>query len=156
MGDELGSKLIAGDLVKELMQLCFLFEKTYFPYSKWFGTAFSRLKCAGELTPIFSRVLNSSSWQERESNLSQAYVIVGNTHNSLGITKPVEVGVSNYFGRPYLVIHADRFAAAAIDAIQDKKLKAVKPLIGSVDQFIDNVDFLSNPGLCRKTGDFFM
>ena len=47
------------------------------------------------------------------------------------------------------MIHADRFAAAAIDAIQDKKLKAVKPLIGSVDQFIDNVDFLSNPGLCR-------
>jgi Domain of unknown function (DUF4037) len=155
LGDELGKKIIAGNLVKELMQLCFLFEKTYFPYSKWFGTAFSQLKCSNELIPIFNSILNSSNWHECESNLLRAYIIIGNMHNSLGITKPVEASVSEYFGRPYLVIHADRFSAAAMEAIKDNKLKAVKPLIGSVDQFIDNADFLNNPRLCSKAKNFF-
>jgi hypothetical protein len=155
LGDELGSKLITSSLVNELMRLCFLFEKTYFPYSKWFGTAFSRLKCAGELTPIFTQVLNSSNCQEHESILSKAYVIVGNLHNSLGITKPVESSISDYFGRPYMVIHADRFADATMDAIQDEKLKVIKPLIGSVDQFSNNTDFLSSPRLVRESSIFY-
>jgi hypothetical protein len=155
LGDELGSRTIAADLVKELMQLCFLFEKTYFPYSKWFGTAFSRLKCAGKLAPVFTTILNSSNNKERESHLAQTYVIVGKLHNSLGITKPVESKITSYFGRPYKVIHAERFSDAAIDAIQDKKLKSIKPLIGSIDQFIDNTDFLSSPKLFRETKQLF-
>jgi hypothetical protein len=39
VGDELGSMIIAARIVKNLMQLCFLMERKYAPYSKWFGTA---------------------------------------------------------------------------------------------------------------------
>jgi hypothetical protein len=46
VGDELGSQVIAGRLVRALMQLCFLMERRYAPYSKWFGTGFSRLSIA--------------------------------------------------------------------------------------------------------------
>jgi hypothetical protein len=46
VGDEVGSRIITARLVLDLMKLCFLLQKTYFPYSKWFGTAFSRLKCS--------------------------------------------------------------------------------------------------------------
>jgi hypothetical protein len=41
VGDELGSRLVAARLIEELMQ------KQYWPYAKWFGTAFSKLACAG-------------------------------------------------------------------------------------------------------------
>ncbi|MCA1850243.1 MAG: DUF4037 domain-containing protein, partial [Acidobacteria bacterium] len=41
VGDELGSTIIAARIVKNLMRLCFLMERKYAPYSKWFGTAFS-------------------------------------------------------------------------------------------------------------------
>jgi hypothetical protein len=47
VGDELGSRLVAARLIEELMRLCFLMEKQYWPYAKWFGTAFSKLACAG-------------------------------------------------------------------------------------------------------------
>ncbi len=40
VGDELGSRVLAGRQVRELMHLCFLIERQYAPYSKWFGTAF--------------------------------------------------------------------------------------------------------------------
>jgi hypothetical protein len=155
VGDELGSRIVATTIIKDLMILCFLFEKTYFPYSKWFGTAFSRLKCSGDLIPIFVRILDSSTWQERESWLSQAYVIIGNFHNSLGITRHIESCVSPYFTRPYLVIHANRFSDATIAVIQDSTLKNIETRIGSVDQFIENVDFLSSPRLVGKTSIFF-
>ena len=46
VGDEIGSRLVAGRLVKDLMNLGFLMERQYAPYIKWFGTAFSRLDCA--------------------------------------------------------------------------------------------------------------
>ncbi|MFW9800762.1 MAG: DUF4037 domain-containing protein, partial [Candidatus Thorarchaeota archaeon] len=51
VGDELGSRLIAGRLILDLMKLCFLMERQFAPYVKWLGTAFSRLACASKLTP---------------------------------------------------------------------------------------------------------
>ena len=51
-GDELGSSLIGARLVHNIMNLCFLQEKQYAPYPKWFGTAFGRLACAPELLPL--------------------------------------------------------------------------------------------------------
>lgn len=41
VGDELGSALIGARLVRDIMRLAFLMERTYAPYAKWFGTAFS-------------------------------------------------------------------------------------------------------------------
>ena len=43
VGDELGSRVVAARLVREVMHLAFLLERQYMPYSKWLGTAFSRL-----------------------------------------------------------------------------------------------------------------
>src|SRR3972149_1449254 len=40
VGDELGSRLVAARLVRDLMRLCFLMERQYAPYIKWLGTAF--------------------------------------------------------------------------------------------------------------------
>ena len=69
VGDELGSRVIASQLVHDLMHLCFLLEKQYAPYSKWFGTAFSQLECASSLTPVLQAVLNADTWSERQDAL---------------------------------------------------------------------------------------
>ncbi len=45
-GDDLGSRIITSRLVRDLMLLCFLMERSYAPYSKWLGTAFAQLDCA--------------------------------------------------------------------------------------------------------------
>lgn len=151
VGDELGSRLIANRIIQFLMKLCFLMDKQYSPYYKWFGTGFSRLEIAPKLIPIFNQVQSATTWKEREKYLSQAYEIIAERHNSLNITVPLETKVSSYHERPYLVIHADQFAEKIKKAITDEAVKKViKRNIGSVDQFIDSTDVLSHPDICKK------
>ncbi|HEX6285458.1 MAG TPA: DUF4037 domain-containing protein, partial [Pyrinomonadaceae bacterium] len=87
VGDELGSTLIAARQVKNLMKLCFFMERKYAPYTKWFGTAFSKLDCAPKVSPIFRDVLSSSTWKEREENLARAFRVIAPMHNALQITR---------------------------------------------------------------------
>jgi hypothetical protein len=151
VGDEIGSRLIASSIIQDLMKLCFLMAKQYAPYAKWFGTAFARLEVAKELTPIFAAVQSAAAWKEREFHLAQAYAIVASRHNALQITPPLETTVSRYYGRPYLVIHADRFAEEIKRAITDEEVKQIAQRnIGAVDQFVDSTDVLSHPYLCRS------
>jgi hypothetical protein len=142
VGDELGSRILAARLARELMRLCFLMERTYAPYSKWFGTAFARLSCAASLGPIFTAVLQAHSWQEREAHLTRAYEAVATMHNQLGITAPLPAEVSLFHDRPYLVIHSDAFAEAIREAITDAEVLRLPPYIGSITQFVDSTDVL--------------
>jgi hypothetical protein len=149
VGDELGSRVGASRLVREIMKLCFLMEKKYYPYTKWFGTAFENLNIAPVLSPILSRVFLATSWKEREKYLSEAYKVIAIAHNLLKITKPLSTEVSLYHERPYLVISADEFVKAIITEIKEESLKKL-PVIGSIDQFVDSTDVLDEPLLCRK------
>ncbi len=142
-GDELGSRLAAARLVNDLMRLAFLMERQYAPYLKWFGTAFKQLDCADRLAPILTRVLEANSWQAREEHLSAAYELAARMHNDLGITEPLPVQVSPYYTRPFLVIHADRFAEAIRAAITSEPIRALPEHLGSIDQFVDSTDALN-------------
>ena len=150
VGDELGSQVIAARLVHDLMKLAFLMERQYAPYSKWFGTAFSRLNCAIKLGPALEAVLQSSNWNAREARLSVAYQIVARMHNALGITPPLQTAVSTYYNRPYLVIHGERFAEEIKRAIKDEAVKNLEFPIGAIDQFVNSTEVLSHPQLCAK------
>jgi len=138
VGDELGSALIASRLVHDLMRLCFLMERQYAPYSKWFGTAFSRLTCAADLAPILRKVLRAEIWPEREESLMTAYEVVAAMHNALQITPPVPTEVEQMWNRPFKVCWGD-FPGALGDQIEDP---AVKRLVerwptGDIDQVRD-------------------
>ena len=56
VGDDIGSALIASRLVRDIMRLCFLMEKQYAPYPKWFGTAFRAVGVRQELWPVLRGV----------------------------------------------------------------------------------------------------
>ncbi len=152
VGDELGSRLIAGRLVHDLMNLCFLMERQYPPYSKWFGTAFQTLSCAGRLTPLFHEVFDARNWPEREERLVQAYEIVAQKFNDLGITEPLPARASSFHDRPFRVIHGDDFATAIKGQIVDPELKRIVATtdIGAVEQFSNSTDVLSDARICNR------
>ncbi len=150
VGDELGSKIVASRLIKDVISLCFLMEREYAPYSKWFGSAFSRLRCSTKLTPIIDRVLSSQDWKERERNLSSLYEEIARMHNSLDITEPLPTKVSRFYTRPYLVIHADKFAREIRKKIGSRVIRNIKVDIGSVNQFSDSTDVLGNTRLLKE------
>jgi len=150
VGDEIGSRIIALRLVRELMALCFLIERHYAPYDKWFGTAFAQLACAPRLAPAFEGVWRALHWQEREAHLAQAYETVAEMHNALGITERLDTKVRHFHQRPYLVIDGDRYVDAIRAEIADPEVKALPVHLGSVDQFVDSTDVLDHPARLRQ------
>ncbi len=155
VGDDLGSRLIAARQVKNLMKLCFLMERKYAPYSKWLGTAFSRLACASELSPIFKEVLQAAEWKERQEWLAKAYEAVARMHNALKITIPLAEKAAQYGGRPYLVVGDERIVEELIKAMTSEEIKSIKHGLGSVNQFIDSHSQLNNLFICKKLRELF-
>jgi Domain of unknown function (DUF4037) len=143
VGDDLGSRIVAGRIVRDVMRMWLLFERRYAPYSKWLGTAFARLASTAEIKPILCEVLAAHTYPARESALVSAYEAAAQQHNTLAITAPQDPAVRLYFDRPYRVICADRFADACLETITDNELRAL-PLVGSVDQWADSTDVLSH------------
>jgi hypothetical protein len=148
VGDELGSAIMASRLVRDVMSLCFLMEKQYAPYPKWFGSAFLKLKCAAILRPVLWRAQQAATWQRREAALIEAYTYLAKWHNHLRLTEPVPEASTSFFGRPFQIIQSDLFIKALLEKITDPALRRIadKGLIGSIDQFSDSTDLRSNPG----------
>lgn len=148
-GDVLGSRVVAARLVRDVMRLWFLLERRYPPYSKWLGSAFTRLGPPAELTGALSIALGHGDAYTREAALAAAYEIAGARTNELGLAAPVDPTPRPYHSRPFPVIHAERFAAALRAAIGDEDLRRL-PLTGGIDQVIDNTDVLSNAHISRR------
>ncbi len=155
VGDEIGSRIIAARLVQYLMHLCFLMERRYRPYSKWFGSAFLRLESAKKLAPIFNQVLAAPDWNERQRYLSQAYRIAAEMHNALHITPALEIEISSFHERPYLVLHSGLIADALQKAVQDEAVRALPPRVGSINQFVDSTDVGDNIQLCQRLKEIY-
>ncbi|MEA3334809.1 MAG: DUF4037 domain-containing protein [Chloroflexota bacterium] len=149
VGDDLGSRIVTARLVRDMMRLAFLMQRRYAPYSKWLGSAFSRLALARELLPLFEQALQAEDWQSRQRPVAAAYSFLAERYNALQITPPIDPSVRDYFGRPYLVIFAERFSRPLQDAISDQVLKGI-PLIGAIDQFADSTDLTDDLSLPRR------
>jgi len=142
VGDELGSALIGARLVRDIMRLAFLMERTYAPYPKWFGTAFQQLNCADMLTPYLEEAIWAKMWSARENALRFAYEHIAKMHNHLQITKPFPEKAAQFHSRPFQAIAIHGFCDVLLAQIQDptvQKIAQQRP-IGSVDQFSDSTD----------------
>lgn len=147
-GDELGAALIAARLVRDVMRLCFLMERTYAPYPKWYGTAFNQLQLATpEMRRTLERAVQATRWQEREAALAAAYRTVALKHNALGLTQPLPAETQAFHGRPFQVIGGEQFSQALLARIVDPDVRAIPVAIGGVDQWSDSTDLLGAAGL---------
>ncbi len=148
--DELGSRLLAGRLITDLINLAFLMSREYAPYWKWFGSAFKQLEIAAVLIPIFNAVLNSQTWETRENNLTQAYLRMVEEHNRLNLTKEIAVKVDYFHNRPFLVPPSGEIVDALLEGINDPDVRALPQRLGSINQISDNTDLLDELDRCRK------
>ena len=151
VGDELGSRILAARLARDLMRLCFLLERRYAPYSKWFGSAFARLDAAAEVGPPLERATAADDFHTREEGLVEAFEAVARRHNALGLTEEIEPTVRLFHARPFRVIGSGRFADACLAQVEDEWLRSL-PLVGAIDQWSDSTDVLSDPALSRRLG----
>jgi Domain of unknown function (DUF4037) len=149
VGDELGSRLVAARLVRELMRLHFVLASEYWPYSKWFGSAYRALAGASELLPALEAATAATTFEARESALVTAYEALATMHNEAALTEAVDPTARNFYARPFRVIDAERFVGACRASISDPWLQSL-PLVGSIDQFVDSTDVLSFADIARR------
>ena len=151
VGDDLGSRILAGRLARDLMRLCFLLERRYAPYSKWFGTAFAQLEAAAEIGPALERATAATDFPTREQALTEAVEAVARRHNASEITDAVEPTVRAFHARPFQVLGSARFVDACLARVEDDWLRSL-PLVGAIDQWSDSTDVLAKPAVARRLG----
>lgn len=144
VGDDLGSRVIASRLVHDVMRICFLLERQYAPYPKWFGSAFARLSSAKALTPLLNAAIGADTWEQRQTHLAQAYLAVAEMHEPAGFPLSVTPRIGPYFGRPFLTINAEEICAGLAAAISDPLLRG-RAVIGSIDQITDATPLIETP-----------
>jgi len=149
VGDDLGSQLVAMSLVRDVMKLAFLIERRYAPYPKWFGTAFSQLSIAPELTGCFDRARYATSWRDREGGVVAAVEVLATRHNAMSLTEWVDPTPRPFFGRPFQVMFGARFADELMTSIADPDVRALPLHLGGLDQYIDSTDAMNAQGLHR-------
>ncbi|MER7279429.1 DUF4037 domain-containing protein [Dactylosporangium sp. NPDC000244] len=137
-GDDLGSRIVAARLARDVMRLCLLLARRYPPYSKWLGTAFHALDGIAPIAAALARAVDAREAGPRQDALCDAYELAGAWQNRLALAPEVEATRRLYYDRPYPVIAADRFAEALAG-----------PRIGAIDQYVDCTDVLGRPQLTR-------
>lgn len=91
----------------------------------------------------------------------KVYEIIAQMHNALGLTEPMEIIPSRFYSRPYLKLQPASIITEMRAAIKDPMVKSIltndtKGIIGSVDQWADSTDILSNTRLCHKLQQFYL
>ncbi|MEV4279105.1 DUF4037 domain-containing protein [Actinoplanes xinjiangensis] len=141
-GDELGSRIVAARLARDVMRLTLLLARRFPPYSKWLGSAVTALPEAAGIVAALHEALAADDVRQRQDALCDAYEAAGAWQNRLGIAEPVDAIRRPYFDRPFPVIDAGRFAAALTGGIPAGW--------GAIDQFADSTDVLERPALARR------
>lgn len=147
-GDDLGSRVIAARLCRDVMAMGFLLSRRYAPYPKWFGTGFSRLPIAEILTRHLDGALRAGGWQERGEALAAAYLGLAQWQRAHDIA-PFEPVVGPYFDRPFTTINTDDAVASAMAAIADPTIARL-PVIGAIDQVSDLTPLLTDAKKSRR------
>lgn len=153
-GDEIGSRVICARIVERLMRLVFLYQNTYAPYSKWFGTAFSKLNIDAKIKETIQIALLANDLAERENKLIKAQALVADMHNASKLTDFVEYQIENYFGRDIKVIYAEKLAESAVKKLKGTAFQNV-PRIGTLSEIGGLSEFADDKKYYRQIIDLY-
>lgn len=156
-GDDIGAALLSARLARDLIHLAFLIERRWPPYPKWVGTALRSLEIGPsvikDLVPALAGVRGDRTglddagpvepWRRQEQSLCTAATLLADRQRSLGLPTPDHV-VQPFFGRPFRTVD-EAVSDVLRDAIPDPEVHRLPRGIGSVEQWCDNVDVLSDP-----------
>ncbi len=154
IGDDLGSMIEAARLVRFAIELAFILEKKYIPYQKWFGKGFYDLPIAKTLKPILTSILQENEWKSREELLCKAYLELIHKINSLRIIPIVDVKPKSFYDRPQMIVPFESIIRE-LEKRLNGKFKDLKYPIGTINQFIDNCNILTDAKYSKNIKLFY-
>jgi hypothetical protein len=149
-GDDLGWRVLAGRVVNTAMHLAFLLSRAWPPYPKWLGTLFARLPLAGELTGLLAAALEAPGWRECQQAVAQTLEVLYRRQADAGLATEVGQAAEPFFNRPFLGVR-DGVSRVLLESVEDPQVRALRPGLGSVEQWVDNVRVLADPAVRVRT-----
>ncbi len=137
--EDIGSRLLAANMVRHIMRMCFYHERKYAPYNKWFAKAFRHLSCSPKFLPVINTALTLKYWKSRQAALTHAIILLIEAHNKLKVTKRIKPQITDFHGRGYQTVELRDLYTELGKEIKDKKLKQIQYPIGSITQFVDHI-----------------
>jgi hypothetical protein len=147
-GDEVGSRVVAGRLTGVAMHLAHLLERRWPPYTKWLATSFAELPRAGAARTAVLAAVSAGCWREREAGLVEALRLLNRVQADAGLPTLADP-VEPFWDRPYRGVR-DAAVTVLTDGIGDPAVRALPRGVGSVEQWSDNVDVLTDVGRPRR------
>ena len=143
-GDDLGSRLLAGQIATDIMHLALLQRRAYAPYPKWLGSSFARHEEDGTLVTALTTAVGADTAENRQNALVGALVELSRRHDLLQVTTPMLSRAEPFFGRPYPVIWSERMARALHAAIRPPLRELLPFGLGGIDELTNGTDALKN------------
>lgn len=142
VGDAVGCAVLVARLARDAMRLALLQARAYAPYSKWLGSAFTRLPDPEGLGALLTEAVREP-FPTSADRLNEALAVLADRQAALGLTAPVDASVRRFHSRPWSVVGAEAIAAALLPTVGDELLRRL-PLTGAVDQVTDNTDLVTS------------
>ena len=108
------------------------------------ASAVTRLPVADELTPTLTAVLSARHWQPRQQAAGQALEVLHRAQHATGLPTPRDGATQPFFDRPFLGVRAET-VDALMNSITDPLVRRLPPGVGTAEQWINNVNVLTNP-----------
>lgn len=147
VGDDLGSRVIAGRIAGTIVHLAFVIARSWMPYAKWSGTLLRRLPGTAPLVDALDASLRAADGEERQARLSEALEVVLDLQRTSGLpaTSPA---TEAFWDRPFR--HPRAEIAERLQAeITDAGVRALRPAQGCIEQRTTDVAILIDPAARR-------
>lgn len=149
-GDDLGSRLLTASLAQTAVHLGFLLHRRWPPYTKWSGTMFVALPGAGPVARALDDAVRADDWPARQRALVAALEGLHELQRGAGLPTG-DTAVEPFWERSGVTVHRSVTPLLLRD-VADPALRRL-PGVGSVEQWVDNVDVLASPRRRRAAAE---
>jgi len=143
VGDDLGSRIIAGRVAGAVVHLAFVIARAWMPYAKWSGTLLRQLPGTGPLVGALDAALRAADGTSRQELLSDALEALLDLQRASGLPAPAPA-TEAFWDRPFRHPRAeivDRLRAE----ISDAGVRDLPRARGSIEQRTADVALLTDP-----------
>jgi len=147
VGDDLGSRIIAGRIAGTVVHLAFVLARVWMPYAKWSGTLLRRLPGSAALTGALEAALRAPDGTERQDLLSAALDALLDLQRSSGLPAPAPA-TEAFWDRPFRHPRAEIIDRVR-EGITDADVAALPSGRGCIEQRTSNVALLTDPAARR-------
>lgn len=147
VGDDLGSRIIAGRICATVIHLAFVLTRRWMPYAKWSGTMLAGIPGTGAVTDALDGALRARDGQERQERLATALDALLDLQRDAGLPAPAPA-TEAFWDRPFLHPRAE-IVQHLRERITDADVAALPSGRGCIEQRTDNVAILVDPAARR-------